>query len=328
MNAEQDFASQTVHGRWMAADHEPGLVSIVVPTYNRSMLLPYALESTLRQTYRPIEVLVIDDGSTDETTALLDRWKREHEDAAFRVRLLSQSHGGAPAARNLGLIESRGEFIQFLDSDDILCPEKTEASVNALKDTPAVDYVFSRRVNVEHARMEEFARARMSNRIVTSPPSPVGAGKMHRMPPNAVLGFYRRTLCRRLGPWNESLVRHQDWEYTTGVASTITQALSIEHPLYAIRLHQLGRIRDLRSRPIDALDARLAAALAAEERGARSGGGLTNANALRLRLRNRYWQILRQSVVALSARHLVSAVRGLKANIFASGRRVPAGSGL
>lgn len=93
------------------------LVSIIIPCFNAEKYLREAIESALAQTYQPVEVMVIDDGSTDGSAEVARSF-------AGRIRLESQSHRGAPAARNRGLGLARGDFIQFLDADDLLDPGK------------------------------------------------------------------------------------------------------------------------------------------------------------------------------------------------------------
>lgn len=93
------------------------LVSVIIPTYNRAHVLARALDSVLSQDYFPLEVIVVDDGSTDHTPDLLDRYKG-------RIRVLSQANKGVSAARNLGIRNSRGGFVALLDSDDAWTPEK------------------------------------------------------------------------------------------------------------------------------------------------------------------------------------------------------------
>ncbi|MDT5271641.1 MAG: hypothetical protein QOH49_3827 [Acidobacteriota bacterium] len=88
------------------------LVSVILPVYNRAGWVARAIESVLAQTHRDLELLVIDDGSTDGTRRVLEGF-------GARVRLLEQSHAGAEAARNLGLERARGEFVAFIDSDDM-----------------------------------------------------------------------------------------------------------------------------------------------------------------------------------------------------------------
>lgn len=93
------------------------LVSCIVPVFNGQRYLGEALDSILAQSYQPLEIIVADDGSTDGTAAIV----RGYGD---RVRALRQPHAGAPAARNLGLRAARGEFVAFLDSDDLWNREK------------------------------------------------------------------------------------------------------------------------------------------------------------------------------------------------------------
>src|SRR5689334_8143428 len=96
------------------------LVSIIIPTYNRSTLLLRAINSALGQTHRNIEVIVIDDGSTDDTQRVLKSL------TDTRINCYLTRNQGASAARNYGLQRSKGEYITFLDSDDEYYPEKIE----------------------------------------------------------------------------------------------------------------------------------------------------------------------------------------------------------
>ncbi|MEN9935003.1 MAG: hypothetical protein RLZZ387_1582 [Chloroflexota bacterium] len=117
------------------------LVSIVMPHYNGAPYLRIALESALAQTYRPLEVVMVDDGSTDESLAtvadLID---------AGRVRLVRQENGGVAAARNACVAHSAGEYLVFLDNDDVLAPTMVERLMTLVdRADPAVfaycDYV-------------------------------------------------------------------------------------------------------------------------------------------------------------------------------------------
>lgn len=102
------------------------LVSVVIPTYNRAKLVQRAIDSVLSQTYSNMEVIVVDDGSTDDTL-------RELRSYDGRIRVLSQPNGGPAAARNLGIAHACGELIAFLDSDDIWVEEKVERQVRLLE---------------------------------------------------------------------------------------------------------------------------------------------------------------------------------------------------
>ncbi len=93
------------------------LVSVIIPTYNRAHVLARALDSVLAQDYSPLEVIVVNDGSTDTTQDFLARYQG-------LIRVLTQPNAGVSAARNLGIRNSRGRFIALLDSDDAWTPDK------------------------------------------------------------------------------------------------------------------------------------------------------------------------------------------------------------
>lgn len=98
---------------------ETPLVSVIIPAYNAERFIARTLESVLAQTYRNIEVLVIDDGSQDDTAAIVSRYKQQDD----RVKLLYQVNAGVAAARNLAIQSARGEFIAPIDADDIWNPD-------------------------------------------------------------------------------------------------------------------------------------------------------------------------------------------------------------
>jgi len=106
-------------------NHNPQqLISVIVPTFNRADMILKPLNSVYNQTYRPIELLVVDDGSTDRTKEVIQNWKSENESEDFIIKYIFQKNSGAPAARNNGIRNSTGRYLQFLDSDDELLPEK------------------------------------------------------------------------------------------------------------------------------------------------------------------------------------------------------------
>lgn len=108
----------------------PGLVSVIVPTYNRAYCVTKSIDSALAQTYQNIEVIIIDDGSSDNTRELIENTYASES----RVRYVYQSNGGVAVARNHGIQLSRGEFMALLDSDDIWKPWKTEVQVQVLRE--------------------------------------------------------------------------------------------------------------------------------------------------------------------------------------------------
>lgn len=113
---------------------EHPLISVVIPAYNDERFITPAIESVLAQDYQPIELIVIDDGSTDRTREIVKEFSQ--------AQLHAQSHHGAGAARNVGVRASKGEFIAFLDADDLWTKEKLSRQMNALAQDGQLEAVF------------------------------------------------------------------------------------------------------------------------------------------------------------------------------------------
>lgn len=109
-------------------------VSVIIPTYNRAHYITEAIESVLAQTYSHFEIIVIDDGSTDDTREILKKY-------TDKMKYLYQPNQGVAVARNRGLREARGEYVAFLDSDDCWVAEKLEKQVAYLNEHPEVAVV-------------------------------------------------------------------------------------------------------------------------------------------------------------------------------------------
>jgi glycosyltransferase involved in cell wall biosynthesis len=115
------------------------LVSVVVPTYNRAYCVARALDSALGQTHRNVEVILVDDGSTDNTTDLIrERYRNEP-----RLRYLTQRNQGVSTARNTGILAARGDYVGLLDSDDYWHPWKLEAQLAAFRRFPQAGMVWT-----------------------------------------------------------------------------------------------------------------------------------------------------------------------------------------
>jgi glycosyltransferase involved in cell wall biosynthesis len=111
------------------------LVSVLMPAYNAAAYIAEAIESALHQTWQPVEVIVVNDGSTDETSGAARRFVPP-------VRLFDKDHAGIGASRNRALEEARGEYFAMLDADDYWPPEKLERQMAVLVSRPDVDFVF------------------------------------------------------------------------------------------------------------------------------------------------------------------------------------------
>jgi glycosyltransferase involved in cell wall biosynthesis len=126
-------------------------VSVIIPAYNAASFLAEAIQSVTAQTVPPLEILVVDDGSTDETAQVAARFQD-------RIHYLYQGHAGAGAARNLAIARARGEFLAMLDADDLWLPDKLALQLEAFASDPALDivsgHVFEFRIR-EDGHMQE-----------------------------------------------------------------------------------------------------------------------------------------------------------------------------
>src|ERR1700736_1205130 len=113
------------------------LVSILIPAFNEARWIGDAIASAVDQTWPHTEIIVVDDGSTDGTAAIAKRF------ASANVKIATQPHQGASAARNLAFSLCQGDYIQWLDGDDLLAPDKIERQLAALDRTPGTRTVLS-----------------------------------------------------------------------------------------------------------------------------------------------------------------------------------------
>lgn len=230
---------------WVSGSGEPGWVSVILPTFNRAHLLIESLESIAAQTYRPLEILIVDDGSTDDTAQRVAAWERGYQAKDRVIRYIRRPHRGAPAARNHGAAQARGAYVQFWDSDDLMLPEKISASVAALERS-AGDYAVCD-ASVWDAGMREQVQLQAFSHKAVDPRADTSR------PLNTIVTLYRRELLRRMGPWNESLACAQDWEFTMRLTTLLARGVAVPLELVLIRstpgsLSRQGIARTYRAR--------------------------------------------------------------------------------
>lgn len=128
------------------------LVSVIMPAYNASAYIAESIESVLEQTYINWELLVIDDGSTDDTAAIVTRFK----EADTRIKYLYQQNGKQGKARNLGIKNSQGKYIAFLDADDKWTADKLAIQINTFATDKNIDLLFSQGYSLNGKTVENF----------------------------------------------------------------------------------------------------------------------------------------------------------------------------
>lgn len=184
------------------------LVSIVIPCHNAAPWLAETIESALAQTYPSTEIVIVDDGSRDDSLAIARDYVGRHP----RITTTTQPNRGASAARNHGLRLARGDFIQFLDADDLLAPEKIAAQVELLQRSPAL--------SLASGRWARFTTDPASARFDEAPNQCdlSGVEFLQRfyehgamMQPAAWLA--PRALLEKTAGWDESLSLNDDGEY-------------------------------------------------------------------------------------------------------------------
>ena len=197
----------------VAGELRRGWVSVVIPAYNRADRVAASVASCLEQTHEEVEVIVVDDGSTDGTPDVLTSLERTW--GAERFRWVRQANQGAPAARNAGMALATGEYLQLHDSDDVLSPEKFEVQLAALKRTGA-DCALSDLLLVAddaaHTPIREVVYDR-DLRVATA---------HYKHAHIATLLMRRRSLPEALR-WNTALTRFQDVDFVVRYFLSIRQ---------------------------------------------------------------------------------------------------------
>jgi glycosyltransferase involved in cell wall biosynthesis len=197
----------------------PPIVSVIIPAYNRSTTISRAIESVLAQTFPDFQVIIVDDGSTDQTRETV------HEFVDERIQLICHdSNLGAAAARNTGMKAATGKYIAWLDSDDAWVPEKLHIQLNALE----------RATQNQKACYTGYERIeRNGSRIITPRYTDykslfLGCDQA----PGSTLVF-ERIILYEIGYLDTSLIRYEDWDWLLRYCSKF-QLLAINQPLASI----------------------------------------------------------------------------------------------
>jgi len=136
-------------------ENKKALVSVVIPMYNSSLTIENTLKSVANQTYLNFEVIVVDDGSKDDSSNKVEQFSAAHPE--IKLRLIKKTNGGVSTARNAGMKASSGDYIALLDSDDEWLPEKLKIQMSVFEEQPNIDFLGSTRNN-EHFKRFFFKK--------------------------------------------------------------------------------------------------------------------------------------------------------------------------
>ncbi len=226
---------------------EHSAVSVVVPVFNRASLIESTMNSVLAQTHRPLELVVVDDGSTDDTVKVVQDWSASNSSDALTVRCVQQENLGANTARNRGVTESTASFIAFLDSDDSWLPEKTQKQLAELEADEQIGGVYCglQTVDLDTSSVHPVTPRNYSTgdllkqmliQDVTNPTS---------------CWMVRKSCFDDVGMFDESLLARQDWDLWIRLSSNYLIAC-VPEVLVQMGEHSGARVRSDPNREISA----------------------------------------------------------------------------
>jgi len=214
----------------------PPLVSVIVPTYNRSSFVLEAVDSVFKQTFEDFELIVVDDGSIDGTAEALNQYKG-------RLIYSFQDHQGVSAARNRGIQTARGKWIAFLDDDDLWLPEKLETQIRFFSQNPEAMICQTQEIWIRNGRRVNPRKKHRKYSGDIFAPSLL----LCLVSPSAVM--IRRDLFERVGYFDEDMPACEDYDLWLRISAQFPIFL-IDQPLVVKR----GGHRDQLSRTTPALD--------------------------------------------------------------------------
>jgi glycosyltransferase involved in cell wall biosynthesis len=210
------------------------LVSVVIPAHNAERFIGEAIESVLAQTYAPVELIVVDDGSTDETATVAAAYSE--------VTVISQENAGPSAARNRGALAASGEFLAFHDSDDAMAPDKLAVQVGHMLDNPSVGCVLAEQeLLVEPgAELPFWAEGSKVPTIMPSrPPELANEPDVHPM-----TMVVRRETFERVGPFDESMRAAEDLDWMLRASEEGVEIARLSRVLLRRRVHPASLTQD------------------------------------------------------------------------------------
>lgn len=210
---------------------ESEVTGVIVPVRNRAGLLEETLDSIFAQTLRPLHLVVVDNGSADNSMEVARRWAEAHASGDFRISVVEEQTEGASAARNRGLRATDASHIVFFDSDDIMYPSLLERAMREFREDENVDMVTWRHSRISPAG-EKVGKSHVAGKYI------IESHLVHAVV--ATHSFMaRRELIERAGRWDENLPVWNDYEYGLRLLlSAKGRICSLRDVLYEVRLRE------------------------------------------------------------------------------------------
>jgi glycosyltransferase involved in cell wall biosynthesis/Tfp pilus assembly protein PilF len=202
------------------------LVSVIIPCYNYARYLRAAVESVIGQTYENTEIIIVNDGSTDNSAQVAEELIAAHPDRS--IRLINQPNAGQPAiSRNRGITEARGEYLLCLDADDLIAPTMIEECLEVLESDPGVAIAYTDRLDfdgvdqVVYAGVYDFPRLRYANHL-------------------SYCALFRREVWDAVGGYRTNVKGVEDWDFWVAAGAKGFNGRRIPKPLFKYRRHDTG----------------------------------------------------------------------------------------
>jgi glycosyltransferase involved in cell wall biosynthesis len=215
-------------------DKQQPLVSIVIPTYNRANRVVQTLDSIFAQTYSYFEVIVVDDGSTDNTIQVLEEYKQQTPRKEIAFTIVRQANAGAPVARNKGLSMAKGEYIVFFDSDDLMHKSRIEKQTKCILENKADCCACGFSINTYDGYTF----------IPVLPPSitPIRALVTGKILGSNQMWMFKTSLVNQINGWDETMPCHQDGELISRVLMQTSNIAILPESLSLFITHSETRI--------------------------------------------------------------------------------------
>lgn len=206
-------------------------ISVIIPAFNQGHYLGEAIQSVIDQTFPDFELVVVDDGSTDNTAQVACSF------SDTRVRYIHQENRGLSAARNTGILRSSGEYLTFLDSDDLFVADKLETLLNAMQRDPGLGFVAGQAVLIDE-------NALPLGKVFDTP---LPENPVHLLlwnPLHVCSVMMRRDWQQKVGLFDESLHAYEDWDMWLRLARAGCRMGWVAHPVSLYRFHTRQMTRD------------------------------------------------------------------------------------
>ncbi|MBU2542381.1 glycosyltransferase family 2 protein [Patescibacteria group bacterium] len=199
------------------------LITIVIPVYNRVHLLPLVLGSIKKQTYKNIEIIIIDDGSTEDMENIISYFKN-----SFPITYIRQENKGAPSARNRGLEEAKGEYVIFWDADVIGRPNMLEKMYGVLQENSEASYAYS------NFQFSIYNLQTILNYSIFKKKIPAREFNLDELKKNNFIHSTSLIRMKDVIRWDESIKRFQDWDLWLTMSEDGKKGVWVDEYLFTV----------------------------------------------------------------------------------------------